>query len=35
MDHMILSPDDLVPGVRMETGPFLVDLMAEYKTMVF
>jgi len=35
VDHRYLSPDEMVPGVRIEGAPFLIDLMTDYQTMTF
>jgi hypothetical protein len=35
VDHRYLSPDEMIPGVRIEGAPVLVDLMAEYQAYTF
>lgn len=35
MDHRFLSPDEMLPGVRIEGASFLVDLMADHKCVTF
>jgi len=35
VDHRYLTPDEMIPGVKIEGAPYLVELMEQFQTVTF